>query len=145
MSAEVLQFCRDEALVSLPAPPGEARRVVLFRAGGPPFTERDRAVLALLRPHLQEVWLDAERRRARVPQLTPREWQVLGLVGAGLSVAEVAEVLWLSVGTVRKHAEHIRERLGVHSLAAAAAVALPHAPASALPPAGGVARRRTGR
>ncbi len=40
-----------------------------------------------------------------------------------MSVAEIAEELCLSVGTVRKHAEHIRERLGVHSMAAATALA----------------------
>jgi DNA-binding NarL/FixJ family response regulator len=83
----------------------------------------------LLRPHLQEIWLDAERRRAGVPRLTAREWEVLALAAHGMPYAEIAARLHLSAGTVRKHMEHVRERLGVHSVTAAAAVAMPHAPA----------------
>jgi DNA-binding CsgD family transcriptional regulator len=125
--AELLD-CTDEMMVSLPAAPGRARRVLFFRHSGPRFSEHDREVAELLRPHLQEVWLDAERRRARVPALTAREWQVLALAGAGLSYGAIADQLFLSPGTVRKHMEHIRERLGVHTVGAAAALALPHAP-----------------
>ena len=119
---------RDEMMVSLPAAPGRARRFLFLRASGLRFTERDRRLVELLRPHLQEVWLDAERRRSGVPALTAREWQVLALAGAGLPYATIAAQLFLSPGTVRKHMEHIRERLGVHSMGAAAARALPHAP-----------------
>jgi len=42
--------------------------------------------------------------------------------------------LWVSIGTVRKHTEHIRARLGVHTIAAAADRALPHAPGGPLLP-----------
>jgi hypothetical protein len=59
--------------VSLPAPPGEAWRFVFMRTSGRRFNERDRQVLDLLRPHLNELFLDAERRRAGIPPLTPRE------------------------------------------------------------------------
>ena len=119
---------RASMIVSLPAPPGEARRVIFMRHSGE-FTERDRQIGMLLRPHLQEIWLDAERRRAGVPQLTPREWEVLALAADGVPYAVIADQLFISVGTVRKHMEHVRERLGVHSIAAAAAKAMPHAPA----------------
>ncbi|MGY1793375.1 response regulator transcription factor [Geodermatophilus sp. SYSU D00525] len=129
MHAEVLTGCTAELMVSLPAPPGEARRL-LFNRWDRPFTERDRSLLELARPHVLELLLDAERRRAGVPPLTPREWEVLALFGAGLSREEVAGALWLSVGTVRKHAEHIREKCGTHTVAEAAARALPHAPSS---------------
>jgi DNA-binding CsgD family transcriptional regulator len=127
--SEVLPEVRESMLVSLPAPPGEARRVCFMRRTGASFTERDRQIAMLLRPHLQEVWLDAERRRAGVPKLTPREWEVLALAAGGLPYAEIADQLFISVGTVRKHMEHVRERLGVHSIPAAAATAMPHAPA----------------
>ena len=111
-------------ILSLPARPGEVRRIN-FEREGRPFTERDRQVAALLRPHVWELLQEAEQRRRGVPRLTPREWEVLELAGAGESYAEIAARLFLSVGTVRKHAEHVRERLGVHSVAAAAALALP--------------------
>jgi len=120
---------RECMLLSLPAAPGEARRICLMRTTGS-FSERERQVGMLLRPHLQEIWLDAERRRAGVPKLTPREWEVLALAAGGLSYAAIAEQLVISVGTVRKHMEHVRERLGVHSIPAAAARAMPHAPAA---------------
>ncbi len=130
--SEILAGITHDMFVSMPAAPGQLRRILLRRAEDRAFSERDRQVLALLRPHLQEIWLDAERRRAGLPQLTPREWQVLGMAGAGLSYADIASALFVSIATVRKHMEHVRERLGVHSVMAAAAVALPHAPAQAV-------------
>ena len=99
-----------------------------MRHSGLAFDERDRQLAALLRPHLQEIWLDAERRRAGIPPLTAREWEVLALAAAGMPYAAIAEQLFISTGTVRKHMEHVRERLGVHSIPAAAVLAMPHAP-----------------
>ncbi len=110
----------------LPAPPGLVRFIAFARDEWPGFDERDRQVATLLRPHVQEIWLDAERRRGGVPDLTPREWEVLALVDAGLSHHEIASRLFIATSTVHKHMEHIRERLGVSSAAAAVAVALPH-------------------
>jgi DNA-binding NarL/FixJ family response regulator len=60
--------------------------------------------------------------------LSTREWEVLERAAAGASYADIAAELFISVGTVRKHMEHVRERLGVHSVLAAAAVALPRPP-----------------
>ena len=54
--------------------PGRTVRLFLFRGPGPDFSERDRALLTLLRPHLHQAYLDAERRRHPAPQLTPRQW-----------------------------------------------------------------------
>ncbi|KQR07692.1 LuxR family transcriptional regulator [Cellulomonas sp. Leaf334] len=130
-AARRLKFANDvqtHLILSLPAPPGLVHRVLFASREWPGFDERDRQVVALLRPHVQEIWLDAERRRAGVPELTNREWEVLALVGSGLSHAEIAARLFVAVSTVRKHLEHVRERMGVHSAAAAASIALPHAP-----------------
>jgi DNA-binding CsgD family transcriptional regulator len=124
-----LEGLQYSMIVSLPAPPGEVRRVIFMRASGPAFTERDRQVAALARPHLQEIWLDAEQRRRGVPRLSRREWEVLERAATGMTYDEIAAALFISVGTVRKHMEHVRERLGVHSVAAAAALALPRPPA----------------
>jgi DNA-binding CsgD family transcriptional regulator len=124
MSA-LLQELRYCMIVSLPAPSGEVRRITFMRASRPGFTERDRQVVALARPHLQEIWLDADQRRRGVPRLTRREWEVLERAAAGMAYAEIADELFVSLGTVRKHMEHVRERLGVHNVTAAAAAALP--------------------
>jgi DNA-binding CsgD family transcriptional regulator len=122
---------RYDMSVSLPAAPGEARRFEFMRGDGPAFSERDRQLMTLLRPHLIEICRDAERRRTGVPRLTPREWEVLALAGAGLSYDDIARQLVVSRATVRKHMENVRTRLGVHSIGAAAALALPHAPSAA--------------
>ena len=55
------------------------------------------------------------------PGLTAREQQVLSWVARGKTNAEVAEVLWLSPGTVRKHLENAYAKLGVRTRTAAVA------------------------
>jgi DNA-binding CsgD family transcriptional regulator len=60
---------------------------------------------------------------AKVATLTPREQQVLEWVAEGKTNAEIARILVTAPGTVRKHLEHIYEKLGVHTRTAAAAYA----------------------
>ena len=81
----------------------------------------------LLRPHLHEVYLDAERRRRGIPHLSRREREVLQLAAQGHSNADIARILFISVSTVRKHMEHIFDRTGVRTRSAAATLALPRA------------------
>ena len=59
--------------------------------------------------------------------LTPRELEVLRLVAAGRTDAEIAEQLVLSSHTVHRHVSNVRTKLGVSSRAAAAAWAARHA------------------
>ncbi|GAB2625853.1 response regulator transcription factor [Streptomyces capparidis] len=69
---------------------------------------------------------DAARRdgaRERVARLTGREREVLALLGAGLSNAEIARRLHVVEGTVKAHVSSILSRLGVRNRAAAAVVA----------------------
>ena len=89
------------------AGPGRTVRLYFCRGPGPDFSERDRALLTLLRPHLHQAYLDAERRRHPVPQLTPRHWDLLRLVAAGHTNAQIARRLGISEGTVRTHLENI--------------------------------------
>ena len=197
--------------VGLDAPLSHTKVFILDRMGGRDFTERDRAVLNLLRPHLASLYAAAQvRRRARAalallerteaalvvlgkrdrleyatpeaqrllaayfradgatlpeelaawlpeqrraqtpeplkvsrgevsllvnlvdgslfleerrdaPRLTEREREILDLVAAGKTNAEIAETIWIAPGTVRKHLENIYEKLGVHSRTAAVA------------------------
>jgi DNA-binding CsgD family transcriptional regulator len=89
------------------------------------FRERDRAVLDLLLPHLRQLRRNAVARRRPLSQpdrLTPREREVLELVADGRTNAEVARILWISPGTVRKHLENTYEKLGVHTRTGAVAV-----------------------
>lgn len=81
------------------------------------FTERDRALLDLTRLPLAHILRSAGAAgtEALITRLglTAREASVLRLVGAGMSNAAVADVLFISSGTVRKHLEHIYAKLGV--------------------------------
>ncbi|MFD4739766.1 response regulator [Streptomyces virginiae] len=61
--------------------------------------------------------------RARVDALTPRERDVLGLLGGGLSNGRIARRLHLAEGTVKAHVSSILARLDVDNRAAAAVVA----------------------
>ena len=101
------------------AGPGRYVRLVFHRGPGPDFSERDRAVLVLLRPHLYQAYLDAERRRHPVPRLTPRQNDLLRLLAAGHTNTQIARRLGISEGTVRTHLENIYERLNVSSRTAA--------------------------
>jgi DNA-binding NarL/FixJ family response regulator len=76
-------------------------------------------LLELLRPHLYEAYVEAERRRAGTPRLTPRQCDLLRLVAAGYTNRQVGSRLGVSEGTVRKHLENIYERLGVSNRIAA--------------------------
>ena len=50
-------------------------------------------------------------------RLTDRELEVFRMIGAGKSVKEIAESLFLSVKTIEAHREHIKEKLNIKSSA----------------------------
>jgi DNA-binding response OmpR family regulator/DNA-binding CsgD family transcriptional regulator len=56
-------------------------------------------------------------------QLTARETEVLSWLAKGKTNRDIAEILGMSPRTVNKHLEHIFEKLGVETRAAAAALA----------------------
>ena len=114
---------QDHAMdASLPDGPGRLLRLILFRGrADPDFTERDRALLILLRPHLHAAHQQVLRRRLGIPELTNRQWELLRLVEAGLSNTQIARRLHVTDNTVRKHLENIFERLQVLNRTAAVA------------------------
>lgn len=61
--------------------------------------------------------------------LTPREREVVVLVAAGNTNAEIARQLWISPGTVRRHLENVFAKLDVHTRTAAVARIRPSEPA----------------
>ena len=62
--------------------------------------------------------------RQRRPQLTARESTVLALLAQARSNAAIAELLGISIGTVKLHVRSILAKLGVEDRAQAALVAL---------------------
>jgi DNA-binding CsgD family transcriptional regulator len=101
------------------------------------FTERERACLAALRSHVVQSYrngLQVEQVRAAardaardagrpaVDDLTQREAEVLHWVSGGKSNDDVARILGISSATVKKHLEHIYDRLAVANRTAAGAL-----------------------
>jgi DNA-binding CsgD family transcriptional regulator len=91
------------------------------------FSERQRLIFRLLRPHLAALYRAAKLRRQlgagndATRRLTRRERDVMKQVGKGLTNTEIGRVLVIEPSTVRKHLEHIFEKLGVGSRTAALA------------------------
>lgn len=93
------------------------------------FSERDVRVLETLRPHLVQLWRNARLRRPAADSLftsaagllTPREREVLAWVARGKTNREIATVLYLAPGTVRKHLDNVYAKLDVGSRAGAVA------------------------
>jgi DNA-binding CsgD family transcriptional regulator len=100
------------------------------------FTERERACLAMLRPHVLQAYrhgLGVARVRAQsrcgrdaraAGGLTQRETEVLHWVAGGRSNDDVARIIGTSSATVKKHLEHIYDKLGVANRTAASALYL---------------------
>jgi len=80
------------------------------------FTDRERALLDLLRPHLAELYQKANA----LNRLTPREAEVVRCVAAGKRDAQIGAILGISARTVQKHLQRAYEKLGVESRTAAA-------------------------
>jgi DNA-binding CsgD family transcriptional regulator len=122
--------------VGLPAAARRHRSFILFRqAGGGDFSERDCAVLDMLRPHFRNLEARAalgQRLSESVGTqggggtsgayagLTPREREIVWLVAEGKTNAQIAVKLWVAPSTVKKHLEHVYEKLGVGGRTAAA-------------------------
>jgi DNA-binding NarL/FixJ family response regulator len=65
--------------------------------------------------------LTARRKSGDVREaLSKRETEVLDLVAQGLTNPQIANVLWISEGTVKVHVRHIFEKLGARTRVEAA-------------------------
>jgi len=75
-------------------------------------------------PEAAEDSAAAPRSPASILGLSAREWEVLELVAAGRSNAEIAETLFISPKTASVHVTHILDKLGVNNRVEAATIAV---------------------
>ena len=122
--------------IVLPKPPHSVIALALGR-GGKDFSERDRLLLGLLRPHLMQAH-DNAAALTRIRQeeqvrpnptkdmllsgeslgllgLTSREADILLGVARGKTNREIAAGLYVSPLTVKTHLQHVYRKLGVES------------------------------
>jgi DNA-binding CsgD family transcriptional regulator len=121
----------DSLRVYLPAPAGQYR-FFFFDRDRRGFSQRERSLLELLRPHLAARRLRF-RERVALKALTAREREVLEQLATGRSNSEIAKKLWIAEGTVRKHLNHVYEKLGVRTRTEAARILLARAADGELP------------
>lgn len=69
---------------------------------------------------------EAEEERSIDPAITPRELDVLKLVGEGRSNREISEELGLSVGTVKNHMSQLMDKLELRDRTQLAIYAIRH-------------------
>jgi DNA-binding NarL/FixJ family response regulator len=135
-ASEIAACSPGSAVIVLTAAPGDAELLASLRAGAVGYLPMDidasrlgdvlHGVVAgeaavprrLVSRLIDEVRSQGRRRRLVAPgrpaaQVSNREWEVLELMGQGLSTAEVAERLVVSPVTVRRHASAAARKLGV--------------------------------
>ena len=134
--AEVCRPLGVRAVMKVFLPVGEATGASLvFDTTRSRFTETDRLTLERLVPHLEQLRRNALARRTypalidstatartKLLRLTPRERVVLARAAAGETTTAIAHALFVSPGTIRKHLEHIFDKLEVHTRTQAAAI-----------------------
>jgi len=134
--AEVCKPLGVRAVMKVFLPTGAATGASLvFETIRTRFTETDRLTLERLVPHLAQLRRNALARRTypalidstaaarmRLLRLTPRERVVLARAAAGETNTAIAAALFISPGTVRKHLEHIYDKLEVRTRTEAAAI-----------------------
>ena len=144
-TVELLRHCPSTRVIMLSMYDDEDSVVSSIRAGARGYVVKQassaelldalRAVArgsSYLSPHVSERLLSRIRRgevetigrHPLLAQLTPREFQVLGLIIEGKASKEIAVILNLGVETVRSYRKTMMKKLGVNNVAGLIRVAL---------------------
>jgi DNA-binding CsgD family transcriptional regulator len=122
----------DQLSFVLPSPPGLIVGIAMNRPTRG-FSEDERELVELVRPHLSQAFRDAHMRENGDPLsdarlgalgLTAREAEVMRLLVDGRSASQISDDLTISVHTARNHIANTYEKLGVKNRAAAVAAVL---------------------
>ena len=98
---------------------GQHYRFTAWRIRGSDFTERERFLMTLLRPHLAQAYACSLASRQPPTLLTKRQLEIMRWVRIGMSNLQIAHRMTVSEGTVRTHLQNIYARLDVQSRTAA--------------------------
>ena len=134
--AEICKPLGVRAVMKVFLPTGGATGAsLIFDTARSGFADSDRLAVQRLVPHLVQLRRNAHARKAhlalldstaaartRLQRLTARERVVLARAATGETNALIARALFVSPGTVRKHLEHIFDKLEVRTRTEAAAM-----------------------
>jgi two-component system, NarL family, response regulator len=84
----------------------------------------DAAATQIIQQQLKQMALSAPKSNPKTNNLTQREQEVLALIATGKSNSEIAQVLYITTGTVRVHVHAILHKLGVRDRTQAGIVAV---------------------
>jgi DNA-binding NarL/FixJ family response regulator len=116
--AQFLVVEADGYITKTSSPPQLTRAIEDAVAGGKPLSsEISKNLLTLKKEGPSDRTLEI---------LSPRELEVLKLIAIGLSTRKIARQIRRSEGTVRKHRENLREKLGVRCIAELTRYAIEH-------------------
>ncbi|MCW2570993.1 MAG: hypothetical protein JWO88_1051 [Frankiales bacterium] len=125
----------DQLTVSVASRSSRRPAAISAHRGRQGFDEDDRALFGLLRPHLiaarknairfsaalsTRPWSAGSGAQTALERLTERQREILAQLSTGRTNSQIASALDISHGTVRKHLEHILQRLAVPTRTAAA-------------------------
>lgn len=107
------QALRSGAAGYLPksAASAELEEAILLVMGGRKYLSPKIAQRAVL------MYLQSGQARSTLPELTPRQREVLRLISEGCSTKDIASKLGISVKTVETHRAQLMERLDIHDVA----------------------------
>jgi len=109
---QVLHGRLDTLVVMLSSPANEDRTSAAVEAGAAAFLVKA-PLSSVASASILTGWSQLPPRRRTAADLSPREWQVLGLVGQGLANKAISRRLQISERTVKVHLTSIFRRLGV--------------------------------
>ncbi len=120
-----LSRCPVGAEVPVPVPPRvmSTTNTLVARCLGAAGLGETMVLLSEVSELADEGSVEAGPDRLEIASLTPRETEVLSWLAKGKTNRDIADILGMSHRTVNKHLEHIFEKLGVETRAAAAALA----------------------
>lgn len=113
--ADVLQAVKDGATGYLLKSAGRQEFLDAVRAAAEGTAVFTAGLAGLVLGEFRRLAHESPRPQREIPELTPRETEILKLVATGMSYRQIAEMLFLSHRTVQNHVQNTLGKLQLHN------------------------------